>query len=63
MTKILIVYHSQTGHTKQMADAVVGGAKAIDGVEVILKKAADATLHDLLAGKLRLYVRHGQGFL
>lgn len=49
MTKILIVYHSQTGHTKQMADAVVGGAKAIDGVEVILKKAADATLHDLLA--------------
>jgi len=32
-----------------MADAVVGGAKAIDGVEVILKKAADATLHDLLA--------------
>jgi len=48
MTKILIVYHSQTGHTKQMADAVCEGAKSIDGVEVVLKKAADATLEDLL---------------
>ena len=48
MTKILILYHSQTGHTKQMAEAVREGAKAIDGVEVILKKAADATLADLL---------------
>ena len=49
MTRILIVYHSQTGHTEQMALAVCEGAKAIDGVEVILKKAADATLDDLLA--------------
>ncbi|HPC86325.1 MAG TPA: NAD(P)H-dependent oxidoreductase [Smithellaceae bacterium] len=49
MTRILIVYHSQTGHTQQMADAVCEGAKAIDGVEAILKKASDATLDDLLA--------------
>ncbi|MFO7569238.1 MAG: NAD(P)H-dependent oxidoreductase [Smithellaceae bacterium] len=49
MTQILIVYHSQTGHTKQMADAVFEGAKAIDGVEVILKQAREATLDDLLA--------------
>lgn len=49
MTKILIVYHSQTGHTKQMADAVFEGAKTIDAVDVILKKAADATLDDLLS--------------
>ncbi len=48
MTKILIVYHSQTGHTKQMADAVYEGAKSIDGVEVILKKAAEATCEDLI---------------
>ncbi|MBP1711199.1 MAG: flavodoxin [Deltaproteobacteria bacterium] len=48
MIKILIVYHSQTGHTKQMADAVYEGAKAIEGVEVILKKANEATLDDLL---------------
>lgn len=48
MTRILIVYHSQTGHTRQMAEAVCDGAKDIDGVEVILKKACDATIDDLL---------------
>jgi multimeric flavodoxin WrbA len=32
-----------------MAQAVYEGAKAIDGVEVVLKKAADTTLDDLLA--------------
>ena len=31
-----------------MAHAVADGAKSIEGVEVILKKAADATLDDLL---------------
>ena len=48
MSKILIVYHSQTGRTQKMAQAVAEGAKSIEGVEVILKKAADATLDDLL---------------
>jgi multimeric flavodoxin WrbA len=49
MARILIVYHSQTGHTEKMANAVAEGAKSIEGVEVILKKAADAVLEDLLA--------------
>ncbi|KUG22604.1 multimeric flavodoxin wrba [hydrocarbon metagenome] len=49
MAKILIVYHSQTGKTERMAQAVAEGAKSIDGVEVILKKAADATVEDLLS--------------
>jgi multimeric flavodoxin WrbA len=49
MTRILIVYHSQTGHTEKMAQAVFEGAKAIEDVLVILKKAAEATLEDLLA--------------
>ncbi|MCX5848413.1 MAG: NAD(P)H-dependent oxidoreductase [Deltaproteobacteria bacterium] len=48
MAKILIVYHSQTGKTQKIAQAVAEGAKSIEGVEVILKKAADATLEDLL---------------
>jgi multimeric flavodoxin WrbA len=48
MAKILIVYHSQTGKTEKMANAVADGAKSIEGVEVILKKAADVTLEDLL---------------
>ena len=48
MAKILIVYHSQTGNTGKMANAVFEGAKSIEGVEVILKKAAEATLEDML---------------
>lgn len=48
MAKILIVYHSQTGNTQKMAYAVAEGAKSIDGAEVILKKAADATIEDIL---------------
>jgi multimeric flavodoxin WrbA len=49
MARILIVYHSQTGNTKKMAEAVAQGAGAVEGVDVILKKAAEATLEDLLA--------------
>jgi multimeric flavodoxin WrbA len=48
MTRILIIYHSQTGHTQQMAQAVAEGAKSIEQTEVILKKAGEATLDDLL---------------
>jgi multimeric flavodoxin WrbA len=48
MAKILIVYHSQTGNTEKMAQAVAEGAKSIEEVEVILKKAGDATIDDLL---------------
>ena len=49
MTKIIIVYHSQTGHTQQMAEAVAEGARGIENTEVMLKKVSDATLDDLLA--------------
>lgn len=49
MAKILIVYHSQTGNTRKMAQAVAEGAKSIEGVEVIYKKASEATVEDLLS--------------
>ncbi|RPI72784.1 MAG: flavodoxin, partial [Desulfobacteraceae bacterium] len=49
MAKILIVYHSQTGNTEKMALAVADGARSIEGAEVILKKAGEAVLEDLLA--------------
>ena len=48
MARILIVYHSQTGNTEKMAMAVAAGARGIEKAEVILKKAGDATLEDLL---------------
>jgi multimeric flavodoxin WrbA len=49
MAKILIVYHSQTGNTEKMAQAVAEGARSVEEVEVVMKKAGDATLDDLLS--------------
>ena len=48
MPRILIVYHSQTGNTEKMAFAVADGAQGIEQTEVVLKKAQDATIEDLL---------------
>ena len=48
MSKILILFHSQTGSTEKMAHAVADGAKIIENTEVVLKRAQDATLDDLL---------------
>ncbi|UCH94757.1 MAG: NAD(P)H-dependent oxidoreductase [Candidatus Aminicenantes bacterium] len=45
---ILVVYHSQSGHTGKMAEAVAEGASSVKNVKVILKKAVDATPEDLL---------------
>lgn len=49
MLTILVVYHSQTGNTEKMAKAVAQGAASIGNTEVILKRAADTSLEDLLA--------------
>lgn len=50
MKHLLIVFHSQSGHTEQMADAVYRGATSEDvaGVEVRLLGAFDAGVDDLL---------------
>ena len=41
MPKIIIVYDSNTGNTRQMAESIADGAKSIDGVNVALKKVGD----------------------
>ena len=46
--RLLIVFHSQTGHTARLAAAVAEGARAIDGVETVLRRAADAGIDELL---------------
>ena len=48
--KLLIVYHTQSGTTSQMADAVIRGASSddVDDVEVRVKSALDADADDLL---------------
>jgi multimeric flavodoxin WrbA len=48
MKKLLIVYHSQSGATARLAGAVRAGALREEGVEVVLRRAWDAGLDDLL---------------
>ncbi len=50
MKHLLVVYHTQTGHTEAMAWAVVRGGRhpEVSGVEVHLRRAADAGVDDLL---------------
>ena len=53
MPRLLIVYHSQTGNTKAMAEAARQGATdpLIEGVDVRLKTVAEAGPEDLLAAQ------------
>lgn len=48
MSRILVIYHSQTGHTQKMAESAAKGARSIKNVEVVLKRAGEATEQDLL---------------
>jgi NAD(P)H dehydrogenase (quinone) len=47
MPTVLILYHSKTGHTEEMAKAVEEGVKS-EKVRVVRKKVNQATLKDLL---------------
>jgi NAD(P)H dehydrogenase (quinone) len=46
--RILIAYHSRTGNTEKMAAAVREGAASVAGVEIVLRKVADATADDIV---------------
>lgn len=48
--RLLIVYHSQSGSTSRMAEAVAAGARSeeVDGVEVVMRAALVADADDLL---------------
>ena len=50
MKHLLIVYHSKTGNTARLAEAVIEGAKdeAVQGVEVRVRLARQAGAEDLL---------------
>jgi NAD(P)H dehydrogenase (quinone) len=47
MPTVLIVYHSRTGNTEEMAKVVEEGVKS-EGVRTVRKKVGNATLQDLL---------------
>ncbi len=49
MKHLLIVFHSQSGRTARLAEAVAAGAaELVDEVEVRVKRATDTDLDDLL---------------
>lgn len=47
MTKVLIIYATDYGNTKKVAEAVASGASSVNGTEVEIKLAEDATVEDL----------------
>ena len=49
MKTLFVIWHSHTGGTAQMVAALVAGARGVDGVRVIERRAADATAEDALA--------------
>jgi len=48
MPKVLVVYHSMSGNTRQMAEAVAEGARSVSGTEAEVKEGLQATIEDLL---------------
>ncbi|MEM6590501.1 MAG: flavodoxin family protein [Cyanobacteria bacterium P01_H01_bin.119] len=43
MSKLVVIYHSQYGHTKLQAEAVYRGAARVDGIDAALMTAEEAT--------------------
>ncbi len=48
MACILVIYHTQSGNTQKMAEAVAAGVASIKDTKVVLKQAKDATIEDLI---------------
>ena len=46
---VLIVYHSASGNTEKMAQAVAEGAKAISGAKIVLKRVREVAAEDLVS--------------
>jgi NAD(P)H dehydrogenase (quinone) len=47
MTKILVLYHSMYGHIETMANTVAEGARAVSGVDVVVKRVPETMPKDV----------------
>ena len=47
--KVLVAYHSLSGNTERMAEAVAEGVKSVSGAEALLKRVGKVTAEDLLS--------------
>ena len=55
MTKVLIIYASDYGSTKKMAEAVAEGVKTVAGAEALLKTAETVTADEMLAAEAIIF--------
>ena len=44
-----MTYHSLSGNTERMAEAVVAGAKSVSGTQIVLKRVGQVTAEDLFS--------------
>lgn len=49
VVKVLVAYHSLSGNTERMAEAVADGAKSLPGTLVVLKRVGQVTADDLFS--------------
>jgi NAD(P)H dehydrogenase (quinone) len=47
--QVLVMYHSKTGHTKRLAEEIAKGVGEVEGVDCVVKSAADVTKDDFVA--------------
>ena len=55
MKRLLVVYHTMTGGTRQMAEAAARGASAEQDLQTIVRRAPEATAADVLAADSYLF--------
>ena len=46
--QVLVMYHSRSGNTKKLAEAVARGVGEVEGVQCLLKPAAEVSREDFL---------------
>jgi NAD(P)H dehydrogenase (quinone) len=51
MSRVIIIYDSETGNTEKMATAVAEGVREAKDVEVVVKKVDEVTHEDLLSSQ------------
>ena len=47
--QVLVMYHSKTGHTKKLAEAIAQGVREVAEVTCLVKQASEVTREDFLS--------------
>ncbi|HPO14535.1 MAG TPA: NAD(P)H-dependent oxidoreductase [Candidatus Hydrogenedentes bacterium] len=55
MTKVLVIYASDYGSTRKMAEAVAEGAVGIPGVEALIRNAEETTAEDMTSSQAIIF--------